>query len=80
MCLSCAFFFSRGGPSSRRQTSASDRDPEDSSRRHSNRDNFPSWRERQYLGPRRWLESALRDSSWDKDPGINFYNYLSKCF
>ncbi|KAK6633415.1 hypothetical protein RUM44_004018 [Polyplax serrata] len=58
----------RGGPSSRRQNSASDRDPEDTSRRHSNRDNFPSWRERQYLGPRRWLESALRDSSWDKDP------------
>ncbi|XP_037871964.1 E3 ubiquitin-protein ligase hyd isoform X5 [Bombyx mori] len=26
------------------------------------------WRERQYFGPRRWLESALRDtSSWDKD-------------
>ncbi|KAJ0181281.1 hypothetical protein K1T71_003366 [Dendrolimus kikuchii] len=25
------------------------------------------WRERQYFGPRRWLESALRDTSWDKD-------------
>ncbi|XP_053600812.1 E3 ubiquitin-protein ligase UBR5 [Plodia interpunctella] len=28
---------------------------------------FSRWRERQYFGPRRWLESALRDTSWDKD-------------
>lgn len=59
----------RGGPSSRRQNPTSDRDVEDSSRRHTSRDNFSSWRERQYLGPRRWLESALREPSWDKDPG-----------
>ncbi|XP_028164187.1 E3 ubiquitin-protein ligase UBR5 isoform X5 [Ostrinia furnacalis] len=30
---------------------------------------FSRWRERQYFGPRRWLESALRDTSWDKDGG-----------
>lgn len=34
------------------------------------RDSFSRWRDRQYFGPRRWLESALRESSWDKDPGI----------
>ncbi|XP_063372511.1 LOW QUALITY PROTEIN: E3 ubiquitin-protein ligase hyd [Cydia amplana] len=28
---------------------------------------FSRWRDRQYFGPRRWLESALRDTSWDKD-------------
>ncbi|VVC87967.1 unnamed protein product [Leptidea sinapis] len=28
---------------------------------------FSRWRERQYFGPRRWLESALRDTSWDKE-------------
>ncbi|CAH1643368.1 unnamed protein product [Spodoptera littoralis] len=32
---------------------------------------FSRWRERQYFGPRRWLESALRDTSWDKDGGNN---------
>ncbi|XP_068628932.1 E3 ubiquitin-protein ligase hyd isoform X10 [Battus philenor] len=35
---------------------------------------FSRWRERQYFGPRRWLESALRDTSWDKDGGNNFEN------
>lgn len=30
---------------------------------------FSRWRERQYFGPRRWLESALRDTSWDKEGG-----------
>ncbi|XP_045489439.1 E3 ubiquitin-protein ligase hyd isoform X4 [Pieris rapae] len=28
---------------------------------------FSRWRERQYFGPRRWLETALRDNSWDKE-------------
>ena len=33
----------------------------------SNREVF-RWRDRQYYGPKRWLESALRDSTWqDKD-------------
>lgn len=32
---------------------------------------FTRWRERQYFGPRRWLESALRDTPWDKDTGEN---------
>lgn len=32
---------------------------------------FSRWRERQYFGPRRWLESALRDTSWDKEGGNN---------
>lgn len=35
----------------------------------SNRDAIFRWRDRQYYGgPKRWLESALRDSTWqDKD-------------
>lgn len=32
------------------------------------RDSFSRWRDRQYFGPRRWLESALRDSTYEKDP------------
>ena len=35
------------------------------------RDSFSRWRDRQYFGPRRWLESALRDSNWEKDSGEN---------
>lgn len=44
------------------------RDPGSSERSH---ESFTRWRERQYFGPRRWLETALRDSGWDKDTGIN---------
>ena len=36
------------------------------------RDNIFRWRERQYFGPKRWLETALRDPAWqdsDKDGG-----------
>lgn len=33
------------------------------------RDNFSRWRDRQYFGPRRWLETALRDTAFEKDPG-----------
>lgn len=40
-----------------------ERDPRD------HRESFSRWRERQYYGPKRWLETALRDSGWDKDPG-----------
>lgn len=32
------------------------------------RENFSRWRDRQYFGPRRWLESALRDP-YEKDTG-----------
>lgn len=35
------------------------------------RDSFSRWRDRQYFGPRRWLESALRDT-FDKDSGKAF--------
>ncbi|XP_017768727.1 PREDICTED: E3 ubiquitin-protein ligase UBR5 isoform X3 [Nicrophorus vespilloides] len=31
------------------------------------RDSFSRWRDRQYFGPRRWLEAALRDSAFEKD-------------
>ncbi|PNF40327.1 hypothetical protein B7P43_G05782, partial [Cryptotermes secundus] len=57
---------SRGNTSSRRL--ATDRDRESDRDRDRDRDSFSRWRDRQYFGPRRWLESALRDSTWDKDP------------
>lgn len=41
------------------------------------RDSFSRWRDRQYFGPRRWLESALRDT-FDKDSGIK--NLQNKIF
>ncbi|XP_058797650.1 E3 ubiquitin-protein ligase hyd isoform X2 [Phymastichus coffea] len=53
--------------SSRRLTN--DRDSERSSERDRDRDSFSRWRDRQYYGPRRWLETALKDS-WEKDPDI----------
>ncbi|XP_060518971.1 E3 ubiquitin-protein ligase UBR5 isoform X3 [Cylas formicarius] len=31
------------------------------------RENLSGWRERRYFGPRKWLETALRDSPYDKD-------------
>ncbi|RVE52936.1 hypothetical protein evm_002413 [Chilo suppressalis] len=46
----------RGGASRESSSSTQERPSE-----------FSRWRERQYFGPRRWLESALRDTSWDKD-------------
>jgi E3 ubiquitin-protein ligase EDD1 len=57
--------FSRGS-SSRRL--GNDRDSERSTERDRDRDSFSRWRDRQYYGPRRWLETALKDS-WEKDPG-----------
>ena len=36
------------------------------------RDNIFRWRDRQYFGPKRWLETALRDPAWqegDKEGG-----------
>ncbi|XP_046991563.1 E3 ubiquitin-protein ligase UBR5 [Schistocerca americana] len=57
---------SRASSSSRRLNADRDRDRETDRERE--RDSFSRWRDRQYYGPRRWLESALRDSTWDKDP------------
>lgn len=37
------------------------------------RENFSRWRERQYFGPRKWLESALTYSSYEKDTGNYFF-------
>ncbi|XP_066251195.1 E3 ubiquitin-protein ligase hyd isoform X7 [Euwallacea similis] len=31
------------------------------------RENFSRWRDRQYFGPRKWLETALRDNPYEKD-------------
>lgn len=43
------------------------------------RDSFSRWRERQYLGPRRWLETALRDSAFEKETGtFNVVIYTCK--
>ncbi|KAG7304394.1 hypothetical protein JYU34_011334, partial [Plutella xylostella] len=47
----------RGGGASREGGSSTQERPSE----------FSRWRERQYFGPRRWLESALRDTSWEKD-------------
>lgn len=53
------------GSSSRRL--GIDRDGERSAERDRDRDSFSRWRDRQYYGPRRWLETALKDC-WEKDP------------
>lgn len=51
----------------------------------SDRDSFTRWRDRHCYGQQQhrqrqqWLEGALRDSSWDKDPGLYIY-FLKKCF
>lgn len=64
--------------SSRRLGSTSERDRGDGADRSDRdrdrdrdhvREHFSRWRGSQYFGPRRWLETALRDSSWDKDSG-----------
>ncbi|XP_076242470.1 E3 ubiquitin-protein ligase hyd isoform X1 [Calliopsis andreniformis] len=60
-----------GYPGMRNQRSSSrrignDREGERVSERDRDRDSFSRWRDRQYCGPRRWLETALKDS-WDKD-------------
>ena len=63
---------SRSNNSSRRATT--DRDgnttafnPGSTNVDRENRENFSRWRDRQYFGPRKWLESALKDTFWDKD-------------
>ncbi|KAG8042536.1 hypothetical protein G9C98_005170 [Cotesia typhae] len=53
------------GSSSRRL--GIDREGERSTDRDRDRDSFSRWRDRQYYGPRRWLETALKDC-WEKDP------------
>ncbi|XP_043261279.1 E3 ubiquitin-protein ligase UBR5 isoform X2 [Colletes gigas] len=52
------------GNSSRRI--GNDRESERTSERDRDRDSFSRWRDRQYCGPRRWLETALKDS-WEKE-------------
>lgn len=42
------------------------------------RDSFSRWRDRQYFGPRRWLESALRDT-FDKDSGDYLLTIRCQC-
>lgn len=73
-------FFSRGSSSRR---IGNDREGERTSERDRDRDNFSKWRDRQYCGPRRWLESALKDS-WDKDSGTikileNYFLISTNC-
>jgi len=62
------------GSSSRRL--GNDREGERSSHeRDRDRDSFSRWRDRQYYGPRRWLETALKDS-WEKDSGMKIHEKL----
>uniref|UniRef100_A0A1B6DHC7 HECT-type E3 ubiquitin transferase n=1 Tax=Clastoptera arizonana TaxID=38151 RepID=A0A1B6DHC7_9HEMI len=63
-----------GSSSSRRLATNIDRERGENSERErterperGDRDSFSRWRDRQYFGPRRWLETALRDSSWEPD-------------
>ncbi|XP_054273224.1 E3 ubiquitin-protein ligase UBR5 isoform X2 [Macrosteles quadrilineatus] len=44
-----------------------ERERSDRGERSADRDSFSRWRDRQYFGPRRWLETALRDSAWEPD-------------
>jgi E3 ubiquitin-protein ligase EDD1 len=59
------FLNSRGSGRSR----LADRDapPNNSSNSDRDRENFSRWRDRQYFGPRRWLETALRENPYEKD-------------
>ncbi|XP_014221919.1 E3 ubiquitin-protein ligase hyd isoform X2 [Trichogramma pretiosum] len=63
-----------GYPGMRNRSSSSrrlgsERENERSTERDRDRDSFSRWRDRQYYGPKRWLETALKDS-WEKDPDI----------
>lgn len=77
--------FSRGIPGTsgtRRLAANADRErsdqPErertDRAERSTDRDSFSRWRDRQYFGPRRWLETALRDSAWEPGETRNSSN------
>lgn len=67
-----SFLNSRGsGSSGRSRLQDRDAPPSGSGGGSSDRDreNFSRWRDRQYFGPRRWLETALRDNPYEKDTG-----------
>ncbi|BES97694.1 Ubiquitin-protein ligase [Nesidiocoris tenuis] len=61
----------RGASESTSGAERSSGDRDRTERRESGeRDSFSRWRDRQYFGPRRWLENALRDNTnWDKEGG-----------
>lgn len=74
--LKQSFLNSRGG-SSRGRISERDAPPANAPPIDRDRDNFSRWRDRQYFGPRRWLESALRDNTYEKDSGM-FLFYIER--
>ncbi|XP_018572709.1 E3 ubiquitin-protein ligase hyd isoform X3 [Anoplophora glabripennis] len=55
------------GSSSRSRMPDRDAPPNNSASSDRDRENFSRWRDRQYFGPRRWLETALRDNPYEKD-------------
>ncbi|CAH0557316.1 unnamed protein product [Brassicogethes aeneus] len=55
------------GSSSRNRLPDRDAPPSNNSSSDRDRENLSRWRDRQYFGPRRWLETALRDSPYEKD-------------
>lgn len=55
----------------RERSENQERERSDRADRSADRDSFSRWRDRQYFGPRRWLETALRDSAWE--PGKSLY-------
>lgn len=68
----------RGASESTSGAERSSGDRDRTERRESGeRDSFSRWRDRQYFGPRRWLENALRDNTnWDKEGGKFLLYYL----
>ncbi|KAK9872968.1 hypothetical protein WA026_020316 [Henosepilachna vigintioctopunctata] len=55
------------GSGSRSRLADRDAPPTNNSGSDRDRENFSRWRDRQYYGPRRWLETALRDNPYEKD-------------
>ncbi|KAG5892960.1 hypothetical protein JTB14_015007 [Gonioctena quinquepunctata] len=55
------------GSNSRSRLPDRDTPPSNSAGSERDRENFSRWRDRQYFGPRRWLETALRDNPYEKD-------------
>lgn len=62
-------FLNSRGTSSRSRMPDRDAPPSNSASSDRDRENFSRWRDRQYFGPRRWLETALRDNPYEKDSG-----------
>ncbi|CAG9865425.1 unnamed protein product [Phyllotreta striolata] len=60
-------FLNSRGSSGRNRLPDRDAPPSNASGIDRDRENFSRWRDRQYFGPRRWLETALRDNAFDKD-------------